>query len=88
MVGETFEAFLNRLNKWFRCWRQLEHREETYEDLLAMIIQEQYFSGIPASITTFIRTQKVTDTERIVELSQDFVNARPGFDKRSGDKEG
>ncbi|KAK3862952.1 hypothetical protein Pcinc_031223 [Petrolisthes cinctipes] len=75
LKNETASQFGNRLKNFVTRWISLAGCEETYEDLLDLMLTEQFISACDKSLVLFVKEHDVKTFEQVVKLADMYMEA-------------
>ena len=78
---ESYKEFALRQDRYFERWRELSKKNETYEDVKDLLLQEQFLQCIPNDLATFIRDRQPEDMADIVKHAQVYADSRGNPDR-------
>ena len=77
--GETAEQFVTRIRRYLDRWIELAGREPIFDDLVELLLVEQFYTICAKEMETFIRERKPEDMGEFVEIADRFIEARSGW---------
>ena len=81
--GETATQFIYRLRGYVEHWIGLSGRKETFDDLMDLILMEQFMTNSSKEMETFIKERKPLTLQDFTDIADTFVESRSGW-QRSG----
>lgn len=81
LKNETASQFGNRLKNFFTQWTKLAGCRETYEDVVDLMLVEQFTSACDKGLVLFIREHDVTTFGQVIKLADIYMDAHGGQSK-------
>ena len=85
-AGETASQFVHRMRVYAEKWLTLAGSRKNYNELLELILIEQFHKSCSREMSVFIRENKPTNLEQLSRVADRFIDARSGWQLTSGGK--
>ena len=73
---ESQREFAVRQQLYFDRWRELSEKNETFEDVRDLLLQEQFLQNAPTELITFVRDRKPKNMVEVIEHAQTYEESR------------
>ena len=77
--GETAAQFIIRLRSYLEKWLELAGFEQGFDQLVQIILTEQFFNSCSQEMAIFIRERKPKNMKELSEVADQFIEARSGW---------
>lgn len=77
--GETASQFIYRMRVYLKKWLALAGYQETLENLIELVIIEQFYDSCLKEMAVFIRERKPKSLDELSEVADRFIEARSGW---------
>lgn len=82
---ETATQFGNRLKNFFQRWRELAECEESFDDVVDLMLIEQFMLKCDKSMVLFLKEHEVKTFEQLVKLADLYLEAHTTVGKKVTD---
>ena len=85
-AGETASQFVHRIRVYAEKWLSLSGSKKSYNELLELILIEQFHKSCSREMSIFIRENKPMNLEQLSKVADRFLDARSGWQLTQGGK--
>ena len=76
--GETAKQFVTRLRSYFENWVKLSGFEMKLNQVVDLLMIEQFYSSCSQAMVTFIKENRPTNLDELIECADRYVESRSG----------
>ncbi|XP_069971510.1 uncharacterized protein [Penaeus vannamei] len=85
--GESGMQFGNRLKNYLKRWIDLSGGEKSYDELMDLVLMEQYMNACEKSMILFLKEHEVKNFEDLIEYAELYVEAHGNPSKKFVERE-
>ncbi|XP_071501873.1 uncharacterized protein [Diadema antillarum] len=78
-TGETAAQFVIRIRSYLEKWLELSGHKPTFEEMVQLVLIEQFYNVCSKDMETFIKERQPTDIDDFVDIADRFIEARSGW---------
>ena len=72
---ETPSQFAARISSYLHNWIKMTHINKTYEDLIDLLLREQFINACSKEMTMYLKERKCSNINSMCELAEQYVEA-------------
>ncbi|KAJ8029627.1 hypothetical protein HOLleu_29069 [Holothuria leucospilota] len=80
--GETPGQFIFRLSTYATRWIELSETKKTYEELLNLIVKEQFLRSVHKDLSLFLKERYPKDLKAMASMAEKYLEAHGGWPNR------
>ena len=73
---ETATVYLNRSQRYFNRWVDMSNINKTYDDLLQLIIKDQFVTTCEPQLSIYIKERELNSIAEVAKAADNFLEAR------------
>ena len=84
--GESASQFVSRMRSYLNNWMRLSGLQPGYENLIELVLMEQFYSSCSSPMATFIKESRPRDLDRMVDAADRYIESRTGWNVHPSSK--